>query len=404
MRFYLYILFLFMTCSFCCMAADSNPFDDIEISSSTVKSNFSKKGSVDFLKKEILTQFSAGENEGSDKPYFRQSFGFEYLKRFSNDVSTVSSFNMQGRLVYRKNFIQTPSDMEGQNREDLFFEYHNAYLDLFNALDSFQNENSRKKNLGRFNARIGRFYLPFGLNLQTDTHATLMQLSNDQNFGFERDWYGGFWGKVSPSFNYDLYYMLGSGYEPISHDQRGLIGSRVSLSNRYLFENGIEGGLSILSGERISKHAVMRSPGVSMRAKKDVVETLRYGADFRLTKSVINGTVTYTTELSTGKDEEDDIFTQLYQLDYLKNSRRWGCSLQYRRFEQDINLMTGVMMPENMNYGKADSSLIAEYSRYFRYSPGNDNLHWVKFNVEKHLERVMDKKNTIFSIQYYRYW
>jgi hypothetical protein len=31
-------------------------------------------------------------------------------------------------------------------------------------------------------------YLPFGLNLQTDTHATLQQLSNDRNFGFERDW------------------------------------------------------------------------------------------------------------------------------------------------------------------------------------------------------------------------
>ena len=64
--------------------------------------------------------------------------------------------------------------------------------------------------MGRFNFRAGRFYVPFGLNLQTDTHGTVLQLSNEQNLGFERDWYTGFWGSsdtfanVSPGSLFSL--------------------------------------------------------------------------------------------------------------------------------------------------------------------------------------------------------
>ncbi|GAB1352664.1 hypothetical protein MASR1M12_13950 [Erysipelotrichia bacterium] len=58
--------------------------------------------------------------------------------------------------------------------------------------------------------------------MQTDTHATILQLSNDRNFGFERDWYAGFWGSVNRNLNYDLYYMLGSGYDLIDKGRKGL--------------------------------------------------------------------------------------------------------------------------------------------------------------------------------------
>src|SRR5437868_6411103 len=87
------------------------------------------------------------------------------------------------------------------------------------------------------------FHDTFGLNLQTDTHGTILQLSNEKNFGFERDWYTGLWGIISEDFNYDAYYLAGSGYDLKYKGQSGLAAARLSLSNKYSSENGIEGGL-----------------------------------------------------------------------------------------------------------------------------------------------------------------
>jgi hypothetical protein len=372
---------------------------------------------AEFLKRELMTQVSMSDREAADRPYLRQIFGFEYLRRFADAVAMVSSLNLQGRLVYRSDFLMTPADMEGEDRRNWFFEYHNAYLDVFNAFDSVLSPYHRRRHLGRFNARIGRFYLPFGLNLQTDTHATLLQLSNDRNFGFERDWYAGLWGSLNPTWSYDLYYLMGSGYHAVSRGQRGLIAARLSLANRFRFDQGLEGGISWMSGERISKHAVMRSPGVAAVAKNDVIETRRVGVDARLAKTLPGGTFTWTTELSIGRDEQEDIFTQLYQVEYLRSSRRWGAAMQYRRFYQDLQTPVGGAMMGMGSLagggggmagsglpGTAESSIIAEVTRYYRFSPGNDNLHWVKLNVESKRENPTGPEDTIYSVQYYRYW
>lgn len=149
------------------------------------------------FKKELYSQLSYGPeehpNEAENRWYSRQSMGFEVLKKFSTATSTIGSFDFQGRLVRRDNFIPVLDDEEGASREGWFAEYHNAYADLYNILNPVLSDEQRNVAVGHFNFRLGRFYLPFALNLQTDTHGTILQLSNEQNFGFERDWYVGFW-------------------------------------------------------------------------------------------------------------------------------------------------------------------------------------------------------------------
>ena len=71
--------------------------------------------------------------------------------------------------------------MEGEYRPGWTFEYHNFYVDLYNVFNPVLSDSERGRNAGRFNIRAGRFYVPFGLNLQTDTHGTVLQLSNDRN-------------------------------------------------------------------------------------------------------------------------------------------------------------------------------------------------------------------------------
>ncbi|MEK6632822.1 MAG: hypothetical protein AABY94_05850, partial [Nitrospirota bacterium] len=143
------------------------------------------------FRKEVMSQFDMNER---GKSASRQSIGFEALKKFSSATATLASIDFQGRLVRRDGFNPVQNDMEGQGRPGWAFEYHNAYLDLYNVLNPLLSDEQRSATVGHFNLRAGRFYVPFGLNLQTDTHGTVLQLSNDRNFGFERDWYTGFWG------------------------------------------------------------------------------------------------------------------------------------------------------------------------------------------------------------------
>ena len=47
--------------------------------------------------------------------------------------------------------------------------------------------------------------------------------------------------------------------------------------------------------------------------------------------------------------------------------------------------------------------MIAEFTWYFRNDVGNANLHWIKLNVERQLERTQGRPQTIVTLQYYFY-
>lgn len=360
------------------------------------------------LKKEIYSQFSYSqdldqeEDDFSDAVFSRQSVGFEVLKKFSSKTSTVASFDFQGRLVRRDNFFEITNNT-GEERDGWSFEVHNAYWDFYNVLNPALDGKARGTHVGRFNVRLGHFYLPLGINLQTDTHGTILQLSNERNLGFERDWYVGLWGSVNKDVNYDVYYMLGSGTDISFKGQQGLAGGRFSLANKYRIEYGLEAGIAFLGGERISKHAVERSPSVAADANGNaVVDTLRFGLDWRYTRSVPTGSLAFTTELSAGQDESDKVFTQLHQLEYLHLKRRFGVNAQYRRFWQDIG--RGNLSPDIPSPGKTDASVFGEVTWYFRNDLGGANNHWIKLNVERQLEKQHGERDTIIMLQYYRYW
>jgi len=316
------------------------------------------------FREELMFQFDSNQDAEFAS---RQSAGFEVQKKFSTATSTVASFDFQGRLVRRDGFNPVMNDIEGASRQGWAFEYHNLYADIYNVVGG----------VGRFNFRAGHFYVPFGLNLQTDTHGTVLQLSNDSNFGFERDWYAGFWGRINKHLNYDAYYLAGSGYDLKFKGQSGLAGARLSLSNRYSSRYGIEGGVSVLAGERL---AMDNSP----------IRTRRVGIDARYRRVAPSGLLTFTTELSGGTDAYSNVFTQLYQTEYLRASRRWGLSSQYRR-------------------RAADASIIGEVAWYFRNDVAGSNLHSLRLNVERKLHSASlpphsgGPSYTVVTLQYYLY-
>jgi hypothetical protein len=150
------------------------------------------------FRKELMSEFGT---DGLGNFASRQSVGFEILKKFSSETFTFAAVDFQGRFYRSDGFMGLPNDMEGMDSPGWFFNYYNAYADFYNVFGE----------LGRFNFRVGHFYVPFGLNLQTDTHGTLLQLSNERNFGFDQDWLAGFWGQLMGDINYDADFLAGSG-------------------------------------------------------------------------------------------------------------------------------------------------------------------------------------------------
>jgi hypothetical protein len=336
------------------------------------------------FREEIISEFTS-DAEGSNAS--RQSVGFEVLKKFSTATSTIASFDFQGRFVRRDGYNAVPNDMEGATRPGWAFEYHNFYLDLYNIANPVLSESARSHNVGRFNFRAGHFYVPFGLNLQTDTHGTLLQLSNGGNFGFERDWYAGFWGAINRHLNYDAYYMAGSGYDLALRGQRGLAALRLSLSNQYSAKYGLEGGISAITGERLWQPMLMAK--FAPLPAPVPLETRRIGIEARYRHTAPRGLLTFTSEWSGGRDAHDPVLMQLAQAEYLRASRRWGVAAQYRRCSRD-------------GFG-AIASIIGEFSWYFRNDVAGSNSHWIKLNVEGQLQYFAGAPATIVTVQYYFY-
>jgi hypothetical protein len=337
------------------------------------------------FRKEILSEFDTNA-DGSGAS--RQSLGFELQKKFSTATSTIAGFDFQGRLVRRDGYNAVPNDMEGAGHQGWTFEYHNLYLDLYNIFNPLLGADERAASVGRFNFRIGQSYVPFGLSLQTDTHGTLLQLSNGNNFGFDEGWSAGFWGAINKDLNYDASYLVGSGCGLKWRGQGGLGALRVSLSDKYSSQYGIEGGLSLIGGERLAM-PMAESDGADPAAAPLPLRTQRIGIDGRYRHTAPKGLLTFTTELSGGRDASNPVVTELHQAEYLHGSRRWGVAAQVRRFFQESR--------------GTNLSVIGELTWYFRNDVANSNAHWIKLNLERQLQNAVAPPHTIVTLQYYFY-
>ena len=327
------------------------------------------------FRKELYLLWTGGAEdfEESDRLYSRLSAGFEVQKRFATATKTVASVNYQGRGVYRDHILDTLTDPTGMDAGQWEYETHNAYVEVYNLLGG----------PGRFSLRAGRFYLPFGLNSQTDTHGTLLQLSNDRLFGAERDWQLTAFGNATEHLDYMAGYVLGTGPDQKLDGQSGMAVGRVGLNNAFLFERGLEGGVSAAAGERIDPHAVHR----------DGIQTWRMGADVRKRLDSDMGPFTLTGEGAAGEDGDSPVWSGLAQADWLHPGRQWGLAAQYFRFARE---------EEGADSVDERASVVA--TRYFRNEVGNASLHWIALALEQQIRTPEGDEDAVASVQYYRYW
>lgn len=326
------------------------------------------------FRKEIYWAETAGVDDFRDTRDVdsRISAGFEVQKRFSTPTRTVAALDYQGRIVFRDHTLDTAADPMGMDSGTWEYETHNAYADFFNLAGA----------PGRFNLRLGRAYLPFGLNWQTDTHGTLLQLSNDRVFGTDRDWQATAYGSVTEMLDYRAGYVLGTGPDQRLDGQGGMAVGRIGLGNPSLFERGLEGGLSGAFGQRLDSHAGMDHP----------IPTWRAGADLRKRFDSGIGPFTLTGEGAIGEDDSAPVRSGLAQLDWLNPGRRWGAAAQYFYFESGAG------------GDETDQRAIFVLTRYFRNEVGNAALHWIALGLEQQIQTPEGDEDLLLTLQYYRYW
>ena len=358
----------------------ADPFAGVEPRATAPAAEKAAGGWADNLlfRKEVYLLWAAGEDdfEEADRAYSRLSAGFEIQKRFSTATKTVASVNYQGRLVYRDHALATAADAMGMDAERWTYETHNAYAEFYNLLG----------DPGRFSLRVGRYYLPFGLNWQTDTHGTLLQLSNDRLFGADRDWQVTAYGSASEHLDYLAGYVFGAGPDQKLDGQAGMAVGRIGLNGDYLYARGLEAGVSGAFGERVDPHAGIDGP----------IRTWRLGADLRKRLDSGIGPFTLTGEAAAGEDEEATDWSGLAQADWLLPSRRWGAAAQYFYFERE---------PAGHGHGRGiDERASAMLTRYFRNDVGNAALHWIALALERQFQTPDGGEDTLAMVQYYRYW
>jgi len=358
-------------------ACAADPFAGVEPRAAAPPAPAAAGGWADNLlfRKEIYLLWAAGDDdfEETDRAYSRLSAGFEIQKKFSTATKTVASVDYQGRLVYRDHVLATAADAMGMDAERWTYETHNAYAEFYNVLGS----------PGRFSLRAGRYYLPFGLNSQTDTHGTLLQLSNDRLFGADRDWQVTAYGNASEHLDYLAGYVFGAGPDQKLDGQAGMAVGRIGLNGDYLYARGLEAGVSGAFGERLDPHAGIDGP----------FRTWRLGADLRKRLDSEIGPFTLTGEAAAGEDEEATVWSGLAQIDWLHPGRRWGLAAQYSLLDREA---------PGPNSTDERASVVA--TRYFRNDVGNAALHWIALGLEEQIQAPEGGEDTFLLAQYYRYW
>lgn len=361
-------------------AEAADPFAGVEPTARAGPAAVAPGGWADNLlfRREVYVLWEGGEDdfEETDRVGSRLSAGFEVQKRFSTATKTVASVDYQGRLVYRDHVLATAADAMGGDAEAWEYETHNAYVDFHDV----------GGGPGRFTLRVGRYYLPFGLNAQTDTHGTLLQLSNDRLFGADRDWQVMARGSATEDLDYLAGYVFGAGPDQKLDGQAGMAAGRIGLSSGFLHARGLEGGVSGAFGERLDPHAGSEEP----------IRTWRLGADLRKRIDTDWGPFTLTGEAAAGEDEEATVWSGLAQADWLHPGRRWGVAAQQAYFEREEG--------GGGHGGGIDERASAVVTRYFRNDVGNAAQHWIALGVEEQIRLPDGGGDTVWMAQYYRYW
>ena len=238
-------------------------------------------------------------------PAQRNSVGFEYYRKFSNDYGDFLTLDLQVRTSY------DPS----QNRHYAWgVEFHNAYLEY-------------KLGLGR-KVRVGHFDPAYGLEPIVDTHGTLFQTLAMIDIGFKKDWGVAYFDQIGP-FDIQAMGSLGSGMGIRFIEDNFLVTGRIGWPATRSFQ----AGLSLLAGNTLESKQMRTIPNAKLVSRESTTKK-RLGVDgmyeWRSYK--------FKGETSIGWNESHGVLGVLGEVDYtVPGLQNLELQLQGRFFNEELS-------------------------------------------------------------------
>lgn len=235
----------------------------------------------------------------------KNSVGFEYYKKFSNDYGDFLTADLQMRIAYDS--IESPADAWA-------LEIHNAWLE-------FKLPSSNK-------FRIGHFDPSFGLEPLLDTHGTILQTLAEQNIGFNKDWGVALRG-IAPMFDYEVALQLGSGMSIYKRDGSYLVSARAGSPSG----NNFQYGLSLLFGNVLETMGMKTAPRNKLLLDNAVVKK-RVGLDGQY----LYGPYLLKAECGYGTNNHTTVLGYMCELDYtVPRNQNLEVELQFKSWINNLS-------------------------------------------------------------------
>jgi len=238
----------------------------------------------DFYKEAIIIGGYSDKNQWvGKKDMLKNSVGFEYYKKFSDEYGDYLIVDLQMRMAYDS----------GEDSSDAFgVEIHNAWLEY-------------KMGLGK-SIRLGHFDPAFGLEPVLDTHSTLLQSLAHKNIGFKKDWGIGYKGLLG-DFDYQLAAGLGSGMGIRRKDGSFLLTGRISTPQT----RDTKVGLSFLYGQTLESSQSWTIPAPDL-VSDNSTRKKRIGLDLQCPLWLLD----FKAEVAAGDNDGTTVAGGLAELGY----------------------------------------------------------------------------------------
>ena len=234
------------------------------------------------------------------------ALGLDMHKVFSDGSGDIGTLVVQTYLTRYDNAYPVPHYADDDDDWELVI--HSFFFNL------------TRWGRGATNFKIGHFYIPYGLQLNTDTHMTVRQLIAHENLGADMDW-GLSLNGTTRTFEYELALTQGTGHEYTCAGKNYAVAGRIGTPS----DRNFSLGLSAMHGQIMDPHGLGRyqselempsrvdrargqMPGAG-RGDDDLVRRTRAGID----ATWIVGQFTFRGEASVGRDFNQDVFNMFLE-------------------------------------------------------------------------------------------
>jgi len=290
---------------------------------------------------------------GKDSHMLKNSVGFEYFRKFSDQYGDYLTLDLQFRLTY--------DSLE--NRHDAWaIELHNAWLEY-------------KLGIGK-SLRVGHFEPAFGLEPVVDVHSSLLQTLASHTIGYTRDWGIGYKGLLG-DFDFQFAAQIGSGMPLARTDGSYLLTTRIATP----LKDETQLGLSLACGRTLNFEQDHTIPTPDLMDDKSTDKKL-IGLDYRTPI----GPFGFKGEIATGDKDGTTVGGGLAELSYtLPDNQNVTLKLQ------------GSYWADNWGYSDKTDATIAPVITY------KINNEWSMSAGYFHDLDAMEKKDRLIVLQLYYY-